>query len=116
MTDRGRPPSLSDRVRKARSPIHGCGCFARVPFATGDCIGTFTGIEVQEDGPHVLWVYDAEGGVLCACRGDNLLRWLNHSADPNAEFDSFELYARRPIACGEEITIDYYGAAAAPSG
>nr|WP_242470281.1 SET domain-containing protein [Allochromatium vinosum] len=36
-----------------------------------------------------------------------MLRWLNHSDDPNAEFDGFELYARRTIAVGSEITIDY---------
>ena len=116
MAGRGRYTSLSDRVHKAWSPIHGCGCFARIPFVAGDLIGTFEGPEVQVDGPHVLWVYDAETDVLSARRGDNLLRWLNHSPDPNAEFDSFDLYARRPIAPGEEITIDYCGAEAAPTG
>lgn len=116
MAGRGRSASLSDRVRKAWSPIHGCGCFARAPFVAGDFIGTFEGPEVQVDGPHVLWVYDAETGVLSARRGDNLLRWLNHSPDPNAEFDSFDLYARRPIAPGEEITIDYCGAVTALTG
>lgn len=104
-----RPLPLAARVRKDRSPIHGSGCFARVPFATGERIGTFEGPAVTADGPHVLWVYDAAGGVLCARRGDNLLRWLNHSADPNAEFDGFDLYARRPIAVGEELSIDYGG-------
>jgi uncharacterized protein len=103
--------TLSGRVRKDRSPLHGFGCFARVPFATGEHIGTFEGTEVAADGPHVLWVYDAEGAVVRARRGDNLLRWLNHSADPNAEFDGFNLYARRLIAVGEEISIDYGGAA-----
>lgn len=101
---------LSDRVRKAPSLIHGFGCFARVEFQPGECIGVYAGPEVCEDGTYVLWVYDAEGQVLAARHGRNLLRWLNHSADPNAEFDAFELYARRHIAPGEEITIDYGGA------
>jgi hypothetical protein len=77
-----------------------------VSFATGEHIGTFEGPEVQEDGTHVLWVYDPEAGAV-ARRGTNLLRWLNHSEEPNAELHGFDLYARRPIAADEEITIDY---------
>jgi hypothetical protein len=58
----------------------------------------------------VLWTYDSEGNVLVGREGRNLLRWLNHSDDPNAEFDGFDLYARRAIAVDEEITFDYGGA------
>ncbi|MGE5155012.1 MAG: SET domain-containing protein [Bdellovibrio bacteriovorus] len=111
MASRRRRDDLGARVRKAPSPIHGFGCFARIAFQRGDRIGTYDGTEVVEDGTYVLWVYDAEGQVLSAREGRNLLRWLNHSPDPNAEFDLFELFARRPIAAGEEITIDYGGAA-----
>jgi hypothetical protein len=100
---------LSARVHAAPSSIHGRGCFARTALAAGAFIGTFEGPEVDEDGPHVLWAYDPEGAGLRARRGHNLLRWLNHSADPNARFDAFDLYARRDIAAGEEITIDYAG-------
>lgn len=77
-------------MRKAPSPIHGFGCFARIGFQAGDRIGSYEGPEVQEDGTYVLWVYDAEAQVLTAREGRNLLRWLNHSAHPNAEFDAFE--------------------------
>jgi uncharacterized protein len=101
--------SLSERVRKGPSQIHGVGCFARVPFEPGEHIGTFEGPEVEQDGTHVLWVYDAQGGGAVARRGTNCLRWMNHSEDPNAELIGFELYARRAIAAGEEITIDYTG-------
>lgn len=73
----------------------------------GDHIGTFEGPLVDTDGPHVLWVYDAERGELIGREGRNPLRWLNHDEDPNAEFDGFELYARRSILVGEEITIQY---------
>jgi SET domain-containing protein len=110
MAGKARISWLDARVRKARSPIHGWGCFARLPFAPGQRIGTFEGPEVTENGPHVLWAYDAGGRALSARRGTNLLRWLNHSAEPNAEFEAFDLYARRTIAAGEEITIDYGGA------
>jgi uncharacterized protein len=109
MAMRPRRGDLGARVRKAPSPIHGFGCFARVGFERGDRIGTYEGLEVQQDGTYVLWVYDAEGQVLTAREGHNLLRWLNHSSEPNAEFDAFELYARRRIEVGEEITIDYGG-------
>jgi hypothetical protein len=111
MAIRVRRGGLGERVRKAPSPIHGYGCFARIGFQSGDRIGSYEGPEVQEDGTYVLWVYDAEGQVLTAREGRNLLRWLNHSADPNAEFDAFELFARRQIQPGEEITIDYAGTA-----
>lgn len=104
-----RGSGLSNRVCKAPSPIHGFGCFARVELAVGEFIGTYQGPEVQEDGTYVLWVYDAEGEALSARSGRNLLRWINHSEDPNAGFDLFDLYARRAIAVGEEITIDYGG-------
>lgn len=106
---KSRAGRLDQRVRKAPSPIHGFGCFARVAFQAGDRIGTFEGAEVDEDGTYVLWVYDVDGQVLTAREGSNLLRWLNHSPDPNAELDAFELYARRRIEPGEEITIDYVG-------
>jgi len=99
--------ALARRVYAAPSRIHGQGCFARVPFMTGDRIGTFEGTSVSEDGTHVLWVFDADSGEMVGRRGENLLRWLNHSDEPNAEFDGFELYARRAIVVDEEITIDY---------
>ena len=103
-TDRA---ALDRLIEIAPSPIHGHGCFARISFNSGDYIGTFTGIEVTEDGPHVLWVYDPERGDVIGRRGTNHLRWLNHSDAPNAEFDGFKLYARSSIAVGTELTIDY---------
>lgn len=109
LASRKKKGRLDERVCKSPSPIHGFGCFARVRFLVGDLIGTYEGPEVQEDGTYVLWVYDAQEQVLYARDGRNLLRWLNHSADPNAEFDSFDLYARCQIEPGEEITIDYSG-------
>jgi uncharacterized protein len=99
--------ALDRCVRVGPSPIHGQGCFARIGFEPGELIGPFEGVEVAEDGPHVLWVYDPDRGRLIGRRGTSLLRWLNHSEDPNAEFDGFELYARLAIAVGSEITIDY---------
>lgn len=110
MSRQTRSDPLSARLYRAVSAIHGQGCFARVPFTSGELIGTYEGPEVTEDDTYVLWIYDADGSILTGRDGRNLLRWLNHSDDPNAEFDGFDLYARRAIAADEEITFDYGGA------
>lgn len=99
---------LRDRVHKALSPIHGIGLFARVPFPSGGYIGTFEGRPVRRNGTYVLWARGS-GQSWVGRSGRNLLRYLNHSDDPNAEFCGFDLYARRSIQSGEEITFDYGG-------
>lgn len=69
-------------------------------------MGEYDGPIVIENASHVLWVekYD---DVWIGRDGKNLLRYLNHSAEPHAEFIEFELYALRDINPDEEITIDY---------
>ena len=89
-----------------RSPIHGKGLFARCEIGRGTYIGRYLGPEARRNGSHVLWVESGDGWV--GRRGFNRLRYLNHAVPPNAEFDGFELYARRRIRAGEEITIDYH--------
>jgi SET domain-containing protein len=103
-----RPSRLRDRVYSAPSRIHGLGCFARLAFAPGDYIGTYEGPQARRDGTYVLWVF-WEGEEPVGRSGRNLLRYLNHQKDGNAEFDGFDLYARRDIAPGEEITFNYEG-------
>ena len=98
---------LLDLVYVADSPIHGRGLFARASIRRGQRIGRFEGPPAKRNGSHVLWVTDARGRVR-GRRGRNALRYLNHSERPNAEFDGFELYARRRIRADEEITIDYH--------
>jgi SET domain-containing protein len=99
---------LRDRVYNAPSPIHGTGCFARIPFLAGDYIGTYSGPRASRDGTYVLWVYE-DGEAPVGRSGRNLLRYLNHEEGGNAEFDGFDLYARRDISPGDEITFDYDG-------
>jgi SET domain-containing protein len=88
------------------SGIHGSGLFARGKFKQGDYMGEYDGPIVSENGSHVLWVekYDE---VWVGRDGKNLLRYLNHSSEPHAEFIGFKLYAIRDIHPDEEITIDY---------
>ncbi len=106
---RHRDSELSQWVYAGPSSIHGTGLFARREIPAGSYIGTYWGPEAKRNGPYVLWVSeDADEEHWIGRSGRNLLRYLNHSADCNAEFDGFDLYALRDIRAGEEITF-YYG-------
>lgn len=99
---------LGNIVYRAPSAIHGNGLFAKVEIAKGDYIGTYQGPTAKRDGTYVLWVFE-EGCPPVGRSGRNLLRYLNHQDDGNAEFDGFDLYALRHIEAHEEITFDYGG-------
>ncbi len=100
---------LKDWVYSAKSPLHGTGLFARKPIAEGAYIGTYHGPKASRNGMYVLWVCDSEDDdAWIGCSGRNLLRYLNHSQQCNAEFDGLDLYATTDIAEDEEITF-YYG-------
>lgn len=88
------------------SVIHGKGLFASRKLSKNQLIGIYEGETVTEDGMHVLWV-EEEDGEWTGYDGNNQLRYMNHSNDPNAAMDGVKCYAVRPIAAGEEITIDY---------
>ena len=106
---RYRDADLSQWVYAAPSPIHGTGLFARRAIAAGQYIGTYWGPRAKRNGMYVLWVNsDPDDENAWEGRsGRNLLRYLNHSAQCNAEFDGFDLYALTDIAPGEEITFHY---------
>ena len=95
------------RVRAADSPIHGRGLFATEAIPAGSHIGRYDGRRTGEDGMHVLWVEGDAAEEWVGYDGTNVLRFMNHSKQPNAEMDGQDLYAGRDIAAGEEITIDY---------
>ena len=97
---------LAELVYVAASPIHGRGVFAKKPIGAGTHIGTYEGPRAKRNGKYVLWVHD-EDGTVEARRGMNQLRYLNHTEEPNGEFDGFELYAIKNIKPGEEITFNY---------
>ncbi len=102
---------LREWVYPAASSIHGTGLFAAREIPAGSYIGTYHGPRASRNGMYVLWVCesgDQEEEKWVGCSGRNLLRYLNHSADWNAEFDGLDLYATRDIARDEEITF-YYG-------
>jgi len=88
------------------STIHGEGLFATVFIPAGTHLGRYEGPVVDEDGPHVLWVWDDEDNLL-GIDGENDLRYVNHSRDPNVEFIGPDLFALRDIRPGEELTHHY---------
>lgn len=101
---------LREMVYSALSPIHGTGLFAKRSIMKGEYIGTYHGPEATRDGTYVLWVYDKEDEASAIGRsGRNLLRYLNHAARGNAEFDGFDLYALKDIKIDQEITFNYQG-------
>lgn len=88
------------------SGIHGKGLFSQVEIENGAYLGRYNGPRVKENGMHVLWVEDDDGEWV-GYDGKNILRYLNHCNEPNAEFDGRDLYAICDIKPGEEITFDY---------
>ena len=95
------------RVYVARSSIHGEGLFASKTLPGGKLIGIYDGPQVEEDGMHVLWVEDEPGGGWTGYDGQNEMRYMNHSPQPNAEMDGLNCYAIEDIPPHTEITIDY---------
>jgi SET domain-containing protein len=89
------------------SDIHGDGLFAARDIEAEQLIGVYQGPEVTEDGIYVLWIENEPGGDWTGYDGSNIMRFLNHSSQPNAEMDGLDCYALRAIPAGTEITIDY---------
>lgn len=98
---------LGEFLRVGASSIHGKGVFAREFINSGAYLGTYDGPETLDNDIYVLWVED-EAGQWRGRDGKNLLRYLNHSAEPNAEFEGYRLLSLVDIQEGEEICF-YYG-------
>ncbi len=102
-----------------KSRINGRGCFAAVPFGRLRKVGELKGerISNREAARRV-----ARGGMVRICqlddawsvdasRGGDATAYINHSCAPNCfsrvTRGRFLFLARRDIAAGEEITLDY---------
>ena len=106
------------RVRSAPSAIEGTGVFAAVKIprrakvgeVTGEIISIRTARRRARDGCR-LCLIDLNDTHAIDCTEGNVLRLLNHSCRSNAFLRIFrnrvEVYARRDIRPGEEITVDY---------
>src|SRR5258708_32873517 len=102
-----------------KSPISSKGCFATKTFEqrkkiaeyTGERISDFEAMKRARVRRH-LSICDIDGRFsLDGARGGNGTHYINHSCDPNAYMQTLYghvlFFARRDIASGEEITIDY---------
>ena len=93
------------KVYKGKSKIQGTGLFANLAFKPGDLIGKFKGARTNKDGKHVLWVYDGSGFIPFKIK--NIMKFANHSSQPNAEVIGLEMFSLREISKHEEITFHY---------
>jgi len=109
---------LRYEVRAARSPIEGRGAFAAVAIPGRVKIGEITGelISVRTarqraKGRCRMCLIDINGRLALDCTRGNVLRFLNHSCRPNSFLrvigKRVEVYAKRRIRSGEELTVDY---------
>ena len=105
-------------VISAASPIEGSGVFASVRIPRRVKIGELSGRIISRrearrrarDGGRIYLV-DVSDTHALDCAEGNELRFLNHCCASNAYLriigGRVEVYARRDIAPGEEITVDY---------
>lgn len=104
---------VSPKVVRGTSTTHGAGVFAVEPIHKGEAIIVFTGpitdaAHTNFDDYHLQIGADRYIGPS----GD-LDDLVNHCCEPNAGFDAASLaeapllIAKRDIAAGEEITMDY---------
>jgi len=100
------------------SAIEGTGVFAGAPIPRRAKIGEVTGklISIRTArklarGRCRMCLIDLSTTRALDCTNGNALRHLNHSCKPNGFLriirNRVEVYARRAIRTGEEITVDY---------
>jgi SET domain-containing protein len=99
--------------------VKGKGAFATTDIPKGTLIGEYTGEVIDEaeadrryENSERVYLFTVEGGKYVD--GDdpkNLLKYVNHSCNPNCEADikgeKVFYHALRDIKKGEELTIDY---------
>jgi SET domain-containing protein len=104
------------RIGRSRT---GLGLFAAQPIPARKLVVEYSGRRIptreareidRRRGNKYLFEIDARWTIDGAARS-NMARYVNHSCDPNTEAESSRgrlMYrAIRPIAAGEEITVDY---------
>ena len=112
------PVMIRFKLTTARSTIEGTGVFAgqRIPRrakigeVTGELISIRTA-RMRAKGRCRMCLVDVSDTRALDCTRGNALRHLNHSCRSNAFLrivrDRVEVYAKRDIRKGEELTVDY---------
>jgi len=101
-----------------RSTLVGRGLFATHPIPARVKIGEFEGERIalrearrRAHGRKVIAIVELERHAIDATAARHGFRFINHSCDPNTFMRCTparaEFYARRAIAAGEELTVDY---------
>jgi len=109
---------INYNIRSAPSAIEGRGVIAGAKIPRRRKIGEVTGeiISVRAarnraKGKCRICLIDLSNTHALDCTGGNTLRLLNHSCRSNAFLricrNRVEVYAKRDIRKGEEITVDY---------
>lgn len=108
-------------LRSGPSPLHGTGVFTTVDRAEGEVVERAPVLVIPADEWDVLsetslagyvWGWGDEGDTAIALGHANL---VNHSYEPNCRYEHdlddgvVELVTLRPVAAGEELTINYNG-------
>ena len=106
-------------VALKRSRIDGYGVFAAEDIPAGTRLGLLTGESITvaearrraQESRRLMLVELSPARAIDASRSQDAMRFTNHSCRPNARLvirdGRIEFYARRAIAAGEEITVDY---------
>jgi len=114
-----RPPYQKFDVAVRRSAIDGFGVFAAEIVPPKRKIGEIRGesISIAEGRrracglARIMIVEVSARRAIDASGSMDPMRFTNHACRPNARLQirdgRIEFYALRPIACGEEITVDY---------
>jgi len=107
------------KVKVKRSPIDGRGLFAATTIPAKRKLGEMTGIVIgvrearrrAKQRKRIAIVEIGGGKAVDASRGGNPFRFTNHSCAANAYiricYGRVEIWSKRRIAAGEEITCDY---------
>jgi SET domain-containing protein len=115
---------INPRVETRPSPIHGKGMFASTPIRQGEVVNIWGGtfLLTEEDmrrgdtkrewrANGYVWSTIGEGlylGIRLDENNEDLTNFVNHSCEPTVWMqDEVTLVARRDIAVGEELMVDY---------
>ena len=114
-----RPPYQKFDVLVAPSPIDGHGVFAaefipsrlKIGEIRGEAISVAEGRRRAAGLQRIMIVEVSARTAVDASGSTDPMRYTNHCCQPNARLaiiaGRIEFYALRPIAPGEEITVDY---------
>lgn len=118
MTGKARWKAIQDAFSVEPSGVVGRGLFAGCPIPRRAKIGEFTGerISLREarrraGRQRIVAIVELDRWALDATREKTGFRFINHACEPNTFMrrtaTRCEFYALRPIAPGEELTVDY---------